>query len=279
MSRTFAIPDIHGRDDLLKKLLTDVLPNQANYDPAFDGDKLVFMGDMVDRGPDSKGVIKRIRGFQEFYGPERVVVLFGNHERMMIDAVSHPNDQGAMQLWSWNGGKDTLESYGAARLGQHYEVVITPTAELEEDVKWISKLPLSHEQPGFFFSHAPAPRESRRSILRKGQPFNEHELTWTYSPDEFGLARDHGDGIVGVCGHIHRLREGIKEPRFYDHYIFADAGCGCSEEAPLVAINVETREVFYSRPSPPWIDHTIQDALEKANDKYGRTLKNLSDDK
>jgi hypothetical protein len=78
--------------------------------------------------------------------------------------------------------------------------------------------------------------------------FSPDELTWTYHDDEWGVARDFGNGIVGVCGHIHRLRKGIMAPRFYDHYIYADSGCGCSPNAPLVAVEVNTREVIYAWP-------------------------------
>jgi hypothetical protein len=55
------------------------------------------------------------------------------------------------------------------------------------------------------------------------------------------------EGKIGVCGHVHQLRNGVLEPRLYDHYIFADAGCGCMNDgsAPLVAIEVKTRRVIY----------------------------------
>lgn len=141
-----------------------------------------------------------------------------------------------------NGGPETKESYHRAgyAMGMH-----------GDHLKWLSQLPLKHEEPGFFFSHAPVPRESHRNILYKGQAeFSPEELTWTYHPDEKGVARDHGNGVVGVCGHIHQLRKGIKAPRFYDHYIYGDSGCGCSPKAPLCAINVVTRDVIYAWPDP-----------------------------
>jgi len=262
--RLFFIPDIHGRNDLLLQLLGDVLVHQANLDLRYD--RLIFGGDMVDRGPHSREVIDTIRGLQNVYGGN-VIALFGNHERMMVDAigprtewtVKKPSvmrsDVGNLELWSWNGGLETLKSYNALiEIGSGWgknRYAINPTPALDVHVEWLQGLPLFHVEHGFFFSHAPVPRENRRLVIHRDQPFTEQELTWTYDPDEFGVARDHGNGIVGVCGHIHRLRFGEMEPRFYPHYIFADAGCGCSEKAPLVAINVRTREVFYARPPNP----------------------------
>jgi hypothetical protein len=142
-------------------------------------------------------------------------------------------------LFENNGGPQTLESY---RLAGY-------SAMTHEHIKWLSELPLKHEEPGFFFSHAPAPRESYRKIQFRGTPeLSPDELIWTYHPDEFGVARDHGNGVIGVCGHVHALRKGVLAPRFYDHYIYGDSGCGCSPKAPLCAINVVTRDVVYAWP-------------------------------
>jgi hypothetical protein len=138
-----------------------------------------------------------------------------------------------------NGGLNTLESYRLAGFSKM----------CYDHIEWLSRLPFYHKEPGFFFSHAPAPRESYRNVVNKGLPdYTMDELIWTYNADEFGVATDHGNGVVGVCGHVHALRKGLKEPRFYDHYIYADAGCGCSPKAPLCAINVQTREVIYAWP-------------------------------
>lgn len=256
-NRIFAIPDIHGRNDLLTALLDKLMPTID----LVGGDKIIVLGDMVDRGPDSRGVVATLKQNQEFWGAENFICLFGNHERMMLDAIGtrefkpRLSDLDPKELWAWNGGLQTLKSYHALKQEVGYGgYAIELTQELESHVKWISKLPLSHEEPGFFFSHAPVPRESWRLVMNRGQPFTEKELTWTYHADEFGVARDFGNGTIGVCGHIHRLRYGTKEPRFYDHYIFADAGCGCSDDAPLVAIEVRSREIFYSRPTPRFLE-------------------------
>lgn len=235
MSRLYCIADIHGRKDLLDKLLDDLIKS-GKLDLKID--KLVFTGDYIDRGPDSASVIYKLIELKKDY-PDNVVCLAGNHEWIAIMYYARGKNTSDTDLWFRNGGIQTIESY--QYMG--YSDMI------HDHVVWLSKLPLKHEEPGFFFSHAPVPRESYRNILDRGQPeFSPEELMWTYDSDEWGVARDHGNGIVGVCGHIHQLRNGVLAPRFYDHYIFADAGAGCSPKAPLCAIEVRTREVTYAWP-------------------------------
>lgn len=236
MGRLFSIADIHGRLDLLQKLWTELVTNH-NLD--LTKDKVIFTGDYVDRGPDSYGVLCFLKDLNEKH-PDNVICLAGNHEWINIMYYARGTEEDKW-LHDNNGGPETKLSYQLAgyngMTGDH--------------LKWLSQLPLQHEEPGFFFSHAPVPAEWARNILQKGQPdFSPEELTWTYHPDEKGVARDHGNGVVGVCGHIHQLRKGIRAPRFYDHYIYGDSGCGCSPKAPLCAINVVTRDVIYAWPDP-----------------------------
>ena len=237
MGRLFSIADIHGEMGLLIKLW-DKLQTDQNLD--LTKDKVVFTGDYVDRGPDSHGVIAFLKNLVETY-PGHVICLAGNHEwiNIMYYVRKLPDD---IWLHDNNGGKQTFESY----VNAGYPYGMTP-----EHIKWLSQLPMKHEEPGFFFSHAPVPRDSYRNVMQKGLPdFSPEELMWTYHPDEKGVARDHGNGVVGVCGHIHQLRKGIFAPRFYDHYIYGDSGAGCSKKAPLCAINVVTRDVIYAWPDP-----------------------------
>lgn len=233
MGRLYGIADIHGRLDLLNKLL-DTLYTVHNLDLSVD--KIIFTGDMVDRGPDSYGVLTRIKALEEAH-PGHVIVLAGNHEWINIMRFARGSSED-VDMFERNGGLDTLRSYQLAGF----------SGITQDHLVWMSKLPLKHEEPGFFFSHAPVPRESYRNLLNKGQDFTPDELTWTYNRDEWGVARDHGNGIIGFCGHVHALSKGLLEPRFYDHYIYGDSGCGCSDKAPLCAIEVRTREVIYAWP-------------------------------
>lgn len=224
--RIFAIPDIHGEYHKLENLLF-ILAYHHNVNLTID--KLVFLGDYVDRGLDSCNVLEYIKELQEEH-PSNVIALLGNHEQMMIDYYQGLDKWG---LWLCNGGNATIQSLQTAG----YEEC--PDSLLE----WLKSLPLCHQERGFFFSHAPIGNEDYRGVSR--EVFTKEDMIWSYWKGDESLAHKHKDA-VGVCGHIHALNKNMFHPRFYDHYIFADAGCGCHPKAPLCAINVETREVVYS---------------------------------
>jgi len=233
--RLIAIPDIHGRNDLLGELLHHVftgvvIPGREDWAPFRPGvDRLIFLGDMIDRGLDSKGVIERVRAVAQMY--PTTAVLRGNHEMFAVNVYRGPEHarEAERQCWFYpgNGGRETVASF---------------QGRIPDDViDWLAMLPTFVEHDRFFFSHAPVPRENRRLTYLRGQPFSEEELIWSYDADEFGFSRNFGSGMVGVCGHIHQLRRGCFTPRFYPHYLFLDAGCGCHEKAPLIACDVESR--------------------------------------
>jgi len=91
----YAIGDIHGCLDPLRRLMDQIHPSET--------DEVVFIGDYVDRGPDSKGVIDYLLGLTGRY-----IFLMGNHERMFLDYL-----QGKERfLFLYNGGAATMESYG-----------------------------------------------------------------------------------------------------------------------------------------------------------------------
>lgn len=98
----YAVGDIHGRLDKLDALLGKL--------PIASGDRFVFLGDYVDRGPDSKGVVERLIDFAEAYP---CVFLIGNHESMFLDYLGWegPAYFGA-DVFVPNGGDVTLASYG-----------------------------------------------------------------------------------------------------------------------------------------------------------------------
>jgi len=99
-SRTIAIGDIHGCDVAFAALLDAVRPASD--------DRVVVLGDFVDRGPNSKGVMDRLLRMQEEC---RLVVLRGNHEQMLLAAAEGVDPQ-ALSAWLQSGGVATLDSYG-----------------------------------------------------------------------------------------------------------------------------------------------------------------------
>jgi serine/threonine protein phosphatase 1 len=96
--RTIAIGDIHGCNTALAALVDGL-----KLQPA---DTLVMLGDAIDRGPDSRDVIRQLRQLGRRC---RVMNIQGNHEQMLLDAV---DGQIALQEWLVHGGAETLDSYG-----------------------------------------------------------------------------------------------------------------------------------------------------------------------
>src|SRR5262245_22201687 len=100
MPRLLAIGDIHGCSRALDALLEAVKLTAE--------DRLIFLGDYVDRGPDSRGVVERVLALHASYP---VVALRGNHELMMLSARSNAD---SMQFWLAVGGRQALASYSPA---------------------------------------------------------------------------------------------------------------------------------------------------------------------
>lgn len=119
------IGDIHGCLDPLRRLMTQLCLSET--------DEVIFLGDYIDRGPDSRGVIDYLLTLRGRY-----TFLMGNHERMFLDFLQG-NDR---TLFLYNGGTATLESYGGlSRI---------PAAHLA----FMDRLRLYYETPDFFFVHA-----------------------------------------------------------------------------------------------------------------------------
>lgn len=104
--RVYAVGDIHGRRDLLDDLLARIDADDAGRAPA--RTTLVFLGDLVDRGPDSRGVVERLIEVAAGERPTRF--LMGNHEEVFLKAVA--GDIKALRFLIRIGGKPTVLSYG-----------------------------------------------------------------------------------------------------------------------------------------------------------------------
>ncbi|HET6528252.1 MAG TPA: metallophosphoesterase family protein, partial [Balneolaceae bacterium] len=124
-----AIGDIHGCYQSLEALLKKLEP--------FADRQFIFIGDYIDRGPDSKKVVERLMEFQQ---QADCVFLRGNHEQMLLDAF---ND-GEFKLWISNGGKATLKSYGIDRFGR------LPDAHFD----FYDQTKFYYETNEYFFVHA-----------------------------------------------------------------------------------------------------------------------------
>lgn len=107
--RTLAIGDIHGCSTALKTLVSAVNPTEA--------DQLIFLGDYVNRGPDSRGVIQFLI---DLAARRRCVFLRGNHEVMTLQGR---DERTKATVWNFTGGGDALRSYGFDGRGDWWELI------------------------------------------------------------------------------------------------------------------------------------------------------------
>lgn len=196
--RTWAIGDVHGCLIALDTLLREL---QLKPD-----DQLIFLGDLIDRGPDSRGVLDRVLGLRQ----ERTVhVIQGNHEEMMLIARDLP---GYARAWQQFGGEETIQSYGW-----------TPGS----DVSWIEAVPEKHwqflrsgmvdavEEAGHIMVHGSL--EADRPLSE--QPWNE--LRWK----KWDNPRPHQSGQIVVCGHTHQpsgLPLSVQHTICIDTWVYGD---------------------------------------------------------
>ncbi|HVK62807.1 MAG TPA: metallophosphoesterase family protein [Bdellovibrionales bacterium] len=156
--RTIAVGDIHGCSMELSRLI-EVLSLTAN-------DTVVFLGDYIDRGPDSKGVIDLIVDLRDKCN---VVTLKGNHEAMFIDFLESPESAGA-GLFVLNGGSATLASYA----GERGSFVLP-----ESHIKFLYDLKLTFETDTHFFVHAGVPLKPLNELDEQAE---ETTLLWSRQP-------------------------------------------------------------------------------------------------
>lgn len=107
--RVYAVGDIHGRLDLFDQLLQRIEQDDAARGPA--DTTLILLGDLVDRGPESRGVVERAMALADGAGAtgRKVRLLAGNHEEMLLSSL---DDEEVLRHFLRHGGKETLFSYG-----------------------------------------------------------------------------------------------------------------------------------------------------------------------
>ncbi len=185
----YAVGDIHGRVEPLIELLESIRRDASRQQA--DRRVLVFLGDYVDRGPQSRQVIELLRSDP---APEfETVFLKGNHEAWLLGFL---NDASLGESWLAAGGHATLLSYGVAPpsgtlASEKWEVLRKAfAAEFPEEHKaFLSSLARAHVEGDYAFTHAG---------IRPGTPHEqqrEEDLLWG-SEDFIGDGRDHGKVIV-----------------------------------------------------------------------------------
>jgi Calcineurin-like phosphoesterase len=155
MSKTYVIPDIHGRYDLLCDGLAEIAAHSRGEAAA-----IVTIGDYVDKGPQSREVVERLRlGLGNDF---QLIALKGNHDALMVDALQ---DSGKMAAWLAKGGDSALASYGGAAGG-------VPQSHID----WLDGLKLIHLDAHRLYVHAgvecdvPLDRQDQHTLLWKRYP-------------------------------------------------------------------------------------------------------------
>src|SRR6476661_4672544 len=104
--RAYVVGDIHGRLDLLEQLLEQI---QFEIGPEPKRETLlVFLGDLIDRGPSSAKVVERLRTYR--HPGVRPIFILGNHEEVLLRILA--GDAALITKWRWFGGAECLQSYG-----------------------------------------------------------------------------------------------------------------------------------------------------------------------
>ena len=185
-----------------------------------DTDRLIFLGDYIDRGEDSRKVIQYIKELQK--ENSNVIALMGNHEQMCIDFIRHNKES-----WLWNGYEATFNSYG------NYE-------ELAKDIEWMQGLPLYYEDEGFIYVHAGI---NPNKPLKEN---SEYELLW--QREDFIYDRTKINKTV-IFGHTPSqfMMGGDKPYKTSAGHIGIDTGCVFG--GYLTALIIEDGEVkkFYQQ--------------------------------
>lgn len=200
--KTFAIGDIHGCAAELKHLMFKLISEEA-LNPQ--EDTVVFLGDYVDRGRDTKGVITELMKYQRKY--PHWVFLRGNHENLMLDALDNPNDADAYYLW-WNqGGRETTRSYIKKAIISKYEMSLVAPKDVipEKHINWIRELPYYYEDENAFYVHAgipDAPLEEIKQLEAEdtGSMPNPIRQAMTWARYEF-IESDYDWGKMIIFGH------------------------------------------------------------------------------
>ncbi len=221
--RVYAIGDVHGRLDLLDELLWRILDDAARAADAVR--HIVFLGDLIDRGPDSAGVIERLAGEP----PDGFGVLFlrGNHEAALLEFLT---DTRVGPGWLAYGGLATLASYGVpapAEDGRHEGLADTQArlraALPPRHLRFLRDLRTSATIGDYLFVHAG---------VRPGVPLERQkvrDLLWIR--EEFlTSAADHGKVVV----HGHTI---TPEPVVRPNRIGIDTGAYATNRLTCVVLD------------------------------------------
>ena len=232
--RLYAVGDVHGRDDLLAELLAQIEADSAERGRA----KLVvvFLGDLIDRGPSSREVVERLRT----YSPARVrpVFLAGNHEEVLLKILD--GEARLIADWLRFGGAECLASYGvdAAALRR------LPSGQALETVRKAVPAPHAEFLRGFDDTFRAGDYLFVHAGIRPGIPLEQQarsDLRWIREPF-LKDGSEHGFTVI----HGHTISEQVEERA---NRIGIDTGAYRS--GVLTALGLEGQERWYLQARAP----------------------------
>ena len=225
--RIYAVGDIHGRVDLLDRLVLRIDADLVAH--PIGRPVQVFLGDYIDRGPDSAAVLERLieRG-----RTHETVCLMGNHEAFLLEFLDDPS---LLTAWGQNGGLTTLLSYGVAPViqavpAEQAEVSAALAKAMPKDHKdFLNALPLSFTCGDFFFVHAGV--RPGTSLVRQ----REQDLLWIR--EEF-LRHNAAFEKIVVHGHTP-----VREPEVRRNRINVDTGAYATGR--LTCVRLERDDISF----------------------------------
>jgi serine/threonine protein phosphatase 1 len=259
-AEVFAIGDIHGRSDLLAALI-----DEAAREPKLrDKRAIVFLGDLVDRGPDSLGAIDLAMAAKARVGADEAIALMGNHEaimRLALDPESPLDDAiDALDIWIGNGGDRTLAEFLKIEAQPDYldDMLTEARASLPPRVRaWLASLRVSWRSGQVLFVHAGVnPQVELEAFL--AVPWNislaklDEDRHWAWVRRPF---LDHRPGTNGFSGffvlHGHTPNDARPKASHADqiagYRLNLDAGSAMTGIAKMAIIRDRYAEVVSAR--------------------------------
>ena len=226
--RAYVVGDIHGRFDLMDRLLT-LIDKDLKKRPVR-RTLLVFVGDLIDRGPASRQVIERLRTYRR-HGV-RTVFLLGNHEEVLLRILA--GDASLIAKWRWFGGAECLQSYGVnpkqlSALNDEEALELVRQAIPREHVQFLESFHDSCRFGDYLFVHAGI----RPGVDLGAQ--SQNDLRWIREPFLFDET-DHGFVVV----HGHTITPDVDER---PNRIGIDTGA--YRTGVLTALAIENSERWY----------------------------------
>lgn len=199
----YFISDIHGCNKTFDALLNQIAPS--------DTDRLILLGDYIDRGEDSKAVLDTVMAMKN------ATCLMGNHEQFMLLGI---NDPAVREMWQRNGGDKTIANFNGV-----YE---------NKYLSFLNEMPLLGELGNFYFAHG--------SINQK-DPWNSDDdtLLWDRCPS---IPKTGINGKRVIVGHTPVLLDKMVFDIENSGRIRIDGGCCFKSFGYLVALRIDDMKLF-----------------------------------